>query len=64
MVLYASKVFNHKILSSDVGSLSMNIAMLSVFYAFLGGVVSFAFHYLFDDFNDEWKEKSLFTIFL
>jgi hypothetical protein len=59
MVLYASKVFHHKILSSDAGSLSMNIAMLSVFYAFLGGIVSFAFHYLFDDFNEEWKEKSL-----
>jgi uncharacterized Tic20 family protein len=59
MVVYAENVFNHKLGYSDITNLSLNIAMLSVFYAFLGGVVSFAFHYLFDEFDDEWKKKSL-----
>jgi len=52
MVVYAKNVFTDKIYSSDFKNLSLNIAMLSVFYAFLGGLVSFAVHYLFDDFND------------
>jgi hypothetical protein len=59
MVVYAKNVFTDKIYSSDFKNLSLNIAMLSVFYAFLGGLVSFVIHYLFDDFNEEWKEKSV-----
>lgn len=58
MVVYAENVFNHKLGYNDVMNLSLNIAMLSVFYAFLGGVVSFVFHYLFDEFDDTWKNKS------
>jgi hypothetical protein len=58
MVVYAKNVFTEKLYTSDIRNLSLNIAMLSVFYAFLGGLVSFVFHYLFDDFDDEWKEKS------
>jgi hypothetical protein len=59
MVVYAENVFNHKLGYKDVMNLSLNISMLSVFYAFLGAGVSFAFHYLFDDYDDEWKKKSL-----
>jgi hypothetical protein len=59
MVVYAKNVFTDKLYSSDIKNLSLNIAILSVFYAFLGGIVSFVFHYLFDDFDDEWKRKSL-----
>ena len=59
MVVYTKNVFTDKMYPSDIRNLSLNIAMLSVFYAFLGGAVSFTFHYLFDDFNDEWKQKSL-----
>jgi len=58
MVVYAENVFNHKMGYNDVVNLSLNITMLSVFYAFLGGVVSFVFHYLFDEFDEEWKNKS------
>ena len=58
MVVYAKNVFTEKIFTSDIRNLSLNIAMLSVFYAFLGAIVSFMFHYFFDDFTDEWKEKS------
>jgi hypothetical protein len=57
MVVYAKNVFTDKIYSSDIKNLSLNIMMLSVFYAFLGGLVSFVIHYLFDDFDEEWKEK-------
>ena len=59
MVTYAENVYNHKIYWGDIGNLSINIAFLSVFYAFLGGAVSFAFHYLFDNYDDDWKKKSL-----
>jgi len=58
MVVYASNVFHHKIFGSDVANLSLNIAMLAVFYAILGGFVSFVYHFLFDNFDDEWKKKS------
>jgi hypothetical protein len=60
MVVYAENVFNHKLGYSDIMNLSLNIAILSVFYAFLGGIVSFVFHYLFDEFDEEWKNKSDF----
>ena len=64
MVVYAENVFHHKLYASDIRNLSLNIAVLSIFYAFLGGVVSFVFHYLFDEFTDDWKNKStLFQIY-
>jgi len=58
MVVYAENVFSHTLYASDIQNLSLNIALLSILYAFLGGVVSFVFHYLFDEFTDEWKKKS------
>ena len=64
MVVYAENVFHHKLYPSDIRNLSLNIAVLSIFYAFLGGVVSFVFHYLFDEFTDDWKNKStLFQLY-
>lgn len=58
MVVYAKNLFTEKMYPTDIRNLSLNIAILSVFYAFLGAVVSFIFHYFFDDFTDEWKKKS------
>jgi hypothetical protein len=58
MVVYTENVFRHKLYTSDIKNLSLNIALLSIVYAFLGGVVSFVFHYLFDEFDEKWKEKS------
>lgn len=64
MVVYAENVFHHKLYTSDIQNLSLNIALLSVLYAFLGGVVSFVFHYLFDEFGEDWKSKStMFQLF-
>jgi hypothetical protein len=64
MVVYAENVFHHTLYSSDIQNLSLNIALLSVLYAFLGGVVSFVFHYLFDEFGEDWKSKStMFQLF-
>lgn len=64
MVVYASNVFHHKIFGTDVMNLSLNIAMLAVFYAILGSFVSFIYHYLYDNFDDGWKDKSpLFQVF-
>jgi hypothetical protein len=58
MVVFAENVFPHKLYTSDIRNLSLNIAVLSIVYAFLGGIVSFVFHYLFDEFDDSWKAKS------
>jgi hypothetical protein len=64
MVVYASSVFHHKIAGADIANLSLNIVMLSVCYAVLGGFVSFIYHFLFDNFDDGWKKKTpLFQIF-
>ena len=40
-------------------NISLNIAMLVLFYAFLGGGVSYVMHFLFDEFDASWKGKSL-----
>jgi hypothetical protein len=42
----------------DSASLSANIAILAIFYTFLGSLVSFVFYYIFDEFNEEWEKKS------
>jgi hypothetical protein len=37
--------------------LTFNSSVLAVFYTALGALVSFVMYYVFDEFNDEWKEK-------
>jgi len=39
--------------------LSLNVGILAIFYTVLGGVLSYGMHYLFDEFDDDWKSKSL-----
>jgi hypothetical protein len=38
---------------------TFNVAILSVFYTMFGGILSYFLHYLFDEFDDKWKERSL-----
>jgi len=38
---------------------SLNVAILALFYTFLGGFLSYIMHFLFDDFDKSWKNKSL-----
>lgn len=64
MVRYARNLMLDRVHSSDIKNVSLNIASLSVFYAFFGAFVSLLFYYLFDEFGDEWKNKSTtFQIF-
>ena len=56
MVVYTGKVYNHTINTKDALALSGNIAFLSVFYVFIGSLLSFVLYYLFDEYSDEEKE--------
>jgi len=64
MVGYSKKLYTHSNLSlTDAMTLSSNIALLSIFYTFLGAFVSFVFYYIFDEYgpddnpprNKEWQ---------
>ena len=65
MVVYTGKVYNHTINSSDALALSGNIAILSVFYVFVGSLLSFVLYYLFDEYDPNteegkrWEKRSL-----
>lgn len=38
---------------------TLNIAILSVFYTVLGGILSYIMGYIFDDFDKVWKGRSI-----
>lgn len=63
MVVYTSRVYKHTIGIRDAAALSANIVLLSIFYCFIGGLVSYALYYLFDEYNPddkagiEWETK-------
>lgn len=65
MVGYSKNLYKHsKLQWDDWIALSGNIAFLSVLYTFLGGLVSFIFYYIFDEYspdtepprNKEWEK--------
>jgi hypothetical protein len=64
MVVYTGKVYNHAIKTKDALALSGNILILSVFYCFVGSMLSFVLYYLFDEYDPnerrglEWEKKS------
>ena len=39
--------------------ISLNVAILAIFYTLLGGLSSYFMHLFFDDFDASWKSKSL-----
>ena len=39
--------------------ISLNVAILALFYTLLGGFSSYLMHFLFDEFDESWKSKSL-----
>ena len=67
MVVYTKNLYTNKIRWKDIFSLSGNIAFLSIAYTFVGGLVSFVFYYLFDEYGPtdhpprgmEWEKKSV-----
>ena len=42
---------------------SLNAALLAIFYTLLGVLVSYSLYHLFDEFNEDWKKKSSFYKF-
>jgi magnesium-transporting ATPase (P-type) len=66
MVVYTGKVYNHTINTKDALALSGNIVILSVFYCFVGSMLSYVLYYLFDEYdpNDkrglEWEKRTTF----
>ena len=59
MVVYAKNVFTKQLYGTDIRNLSLNIVMLAVMYAALGALVSYVFYYLFDEFDETWKQRSV-----
>jgi hypothetical protein len=39
--------------------ISLNVAILAIFYTLLGGALSYTMHFLFDEFDTSWKAKRL-----
>jgi hypothetical protein len=37
---------------------SLNAALLAIFYTLLGVLVSYVLYYIFDEYNEEWQKKS------
>jgi hypothetical protein len=46
--------------SGEILRISLNSIILALIYTFIGATMSFVLYYLFDEFNDEWKKRSLF----
>ena len=42
---------------------SLNAALLAIFYTLLGVLVSYILYYLFDEYNEEWQKKSMWYKF-
>jgi len=42
----------------ETGFVTLNAAILAVAYTIIGVVLSFVLHYLFDEYNENWKKRS------
>ena len=43
----------------EVVGVTINIGFLAIIYTILGGLVSYVFYYLIDEFDEDWKKKSV-----
>jgi hypothetical protein len=48
----------------EIWFISLNATFLAVFYVLLGVFLSFVLHYLFDDFDESWKQRPSWYKFL
>lgn len=48
-----------RIKSSEFFSINVNIIVLAIFYTLFGAILSYILYYIFDEYNDDWKKKSL-----
>lgn len=44
---------------SEMFRVTANSALLAIFYTLLGVLVSFVLYHVFDEWNDDWKKKSV-----
>jgi hypothetical protein len=44
----------------EVLAVTLNASILAVMYTIFGGLVSYVFYHVFDEFDENWKKKSLF----
>lgn len=63
MVVYTDTVYKHSITLRDGLALTTNIVILSIFYCFLGSMLSYILYYIFDEYSPteklgmEWEDK-------
>jgi hypothetical protein len=44
----------------EIAFVSLNAIILALFYTVFGLFISFVLYYLFDEFDEKWKERSIF----
>jgi len=44
----------------EIVFVSLNAVILALFYTLFGLFISFVLYYLFDEFDEKWKERSIF----
>ena len=44
----------------EIAFVSLNAVILAIFYTLFGLLISFVLHYLFDEFDEKWKERSIY----
>jgi hypothetical protein len=44
----------------EIAFVSLNAVILALFYTLFGLFISFVLYYLFDEFDDKWKQRSIF----
>ena len=44
----------------EIAFVSLNAVILAIFYTLFGLFISFVLHYLFDEFDEKWKERSIY----
>jgi hypothetical protein len=44
----------------EIAFVSLNAVILALFYTLFGLFISFVLYYLFDEFDEKWKERSIF----
>lgn len=57
--MYVKTLYDHTMRVHDAFALSGNIAILAVFYCFVGAMLSYVLFYLFEEFTPEWQDKSV-----
>lgn len=44
---------------SEMARVTINASLLAIFYTLLGVFVSFVLYYIFDEYDDKWKKRSI-----